>query len=266
MSQNIFPIDPIFFLPIDFEDNSKNKEEDSPKSDIIYNSLERNKKNKESTENESTNEDSSSGKELDQSIDSGDIQSDNSKKAKNADKNEQNDIIVFSKNVNDRHIKSMTNSSKIYICEIFKQNWKLKARRLITKLKKRLIKEYQNSLLKEENKIGNVNNNIYNNYINKVNKVNKVNNNTIDINSMNGNKIDNIYNNRCIYNNPIMSNNLSNNLNDNRGLNLLNIYPNLDINLNQLNNSYQINNNAIFNNNNKLEQLKKFLILKNICY
>ena len=63
-----------------------------------------------------------------------------------------------------------------------------------------------------------------------------------------------------------MSNNLSNNLNDNRGLNLLNIYPNLDINLNQLNNSYQINNNAIFNNNNKLEQLKKFLILKNICY
>ena len=46
----------------------------------------------------------------------------------------------------------MTNSSKIYICEIFKPNWKLKDRRLITKLKKILIKEYKNSCLKEANK------------------------------------------------------------------------------------------------------------------
>ena len=251
MSQNIFPIDPIFFLPIDFEDNSKNKEEDSPKSDIIYNSLERNKKNKESTENESTNEDSSSGKELDQSIDSGDIQSDNSKKTKNADKNEQNDIIVFSKNVNDRHIKSMTNSSKIYICEIFKQNWKLKARRLITKLKKRLIKEYQKSSLKEENKKINVYNSIYNN--------NYINNNAIDINSIN------VYKNTFANNNNIMYNNL----NDNQNLIFGNNYcNNIGINCKQINNNYQgakFEKNSFINNNNE-EQFKKLLFINNICY
>ena len=31
---------------------------------------------------------------------------------------------------NDKNIKSKTNSSKIYISEIFKRNWKLKSKRL----------------------------------------------------------------------------------------------------------------------------------------
>ena len=152
MSQNIFLIDPIFFLPIDFEENSIYKEEDNPKNDIINNIKENYNIKKEKTENESTNEDSSSsGKELDQSQDIYDLKKDEYTKNIKEEK-----TIVFSKSINDPQIKSMTNSSKIYICEIFKQNWKLKARRLITKLKKRLIKDYQRSCLKEENKKKNV--------------------------------------------------------------------------------------------------------------
>ena len=249
MSHNIFHIDPIFFLPIDLEDNSKNKEEVNPKISIINDFKEYSQKNKLNIENESTNEDSSFGKELDdQSQD--EIKSSNTKNNKEQEK----EIIVFSKSVNDRHIKSMTNSSKIYICEIFKQNWKLKVRRLITKLKKKLIKEYNNSFLKEVNKQLNINNKIYNNYIN---------NNFIDINIINGTKDDYIYKNKFINN----SNRMYNNVNDNINCIFGNINSNnLGINSTKLNNNFQIDINPLINNINELDQFKKLLILNNIFY
>ena len=242
MSQNIFHIDPIFFLPIDFEENLKNKEDDNPKNDKI-NYI---KKNKENTENESTNEDSSSsGKELDQSQDIDEL-----KKDENPKINKEKKTIVFSKSVNDPHIKSMTNSSKIYICEIFKQNWKLKARRLITKLKKRLIKEYQKSSLREENKKANVYNSIYNN--------NYINNNSNDINNIN------VYKNTFVNN----SNRMYNNLNGNKNLIFGNNYcNNIGINYKQINNNYQgtkFEQNSFINNNNE-DLFTKLLIINNIC-
>ena len=246
MSQNIFHIDPIFFLPIDLDDNLKNKEEDNPKNDKINNIKENFKKNKENTENESTNEDSSSsGKELDQSQDIDEL-----KKEENTKTNKEINTIVFSKSVNDPHIKSMTNSSKIYICEIFKQNWKLKARRLITKLKKRLIKEYQKSSLREENKKTNVYNSIYNN--------NYINNNSNDINNIN------VYKNTFVNN----SNRMYNILNGNKNFILGNNYcNNIGINYKQINNNYQgtkFDQNSFINNNNE-DLFTKLLIINNIC-
>ena len=66
---------------------------------------------------------------------------------------------------NDKNIKSKTNSSKIYISEIFKRNWKLKSKRLITKLKKKLIKQIRNSNNEDNERI---NSNIKNNSINHI--------------------------------------------------------------------------------------------------
>ena len=63
-------------------------------------------------------------------------------------------IITFSTSKTNKEIKSLANSSKIYIAEIFRRNWKLKARRLITKMKQKLIKKLNNIESKEnENKI-----------------------------------------------------------------------------------------------------------------
>ena len=87
-------------------------------------------------------------------------------------------IITFSTSKTNREIKSLANSSKIYIAEIFRRNWKLKARRLITKMKQKLIKKLNNIESKEnENKTNyfhsmnypNTNNNIIinNNVINQ---------------------------------------------------------------------------------------------------
>lgn len=260
MSTNIFQINPIFCLPIDLEDNSQNKEEDITKGSIINNFIKNNKKIKENPENDSTNEDSSSSKELDQSLDSGEIQKENTNKTQ---EKKEKEYIIFSKSKNDPHIKSMTNSSKIYICEIFKQNWKLKARRLITKLKKKLIKEYQKSLIEEhknkiknetinenQNEENNINSKIYNNYIN---------NNNIIINNM--------YKNEYINMNHTMYNEL--NINENPSIK--NACTNKKINFNQFDNVYQIYNNQNFINNklaelNEIEQLKKLIILNNICY
>ena len=77
MSQNIFQIDPIFFLPIDLEDNSKipTETEEEAQNTILLNNnhAKKHKKNshkkKITIEDDTTNEYSSSGKEMDQSFD-----------------------------------------------------------------------------------------------------------------------------------------------------------------------------------------------------
>ena len=246
MSENIFHIDPIFFLPIDLEENSKSSEdinEDHHNNLILNDYIKNKKKNKiKNIEDEKTNESSSSGKEeLDQIL---------SETKTNLEKKENKDIIIYSKSANDPNIKSMTNSSKIYIKEIFKNNWKSRAKRLIIKLKKKLIKQY-NNYYKENNDNQNI---ILNN--NNINKYNKKNIKSYNINNNNLYYINHYMNNNI--NKSIVYNNFNNNI-------LNNIYSNLNINYNQFNH----NNNIIINskyNYNELNQCKRFLNIQNVDY
>ena len=208
-NENIFQIDPIFFVPIDCEENSKHIEEGK-------NTLQKKQKYSESNSEKDVN----------------------SKIKHSKEKKKEKDVIVFSKSQNDRKIKSMANSSKIYITEIFKQNWKLKARRLITKLKKKLIKQYFNVCDEDENfedksinKTLSWNNYENSNYINN-DELFSCENNTIFINN----------NNNCIR----LGN--SNNI-DNCYINLPNAPTNININFNQFNNNCQVINNSLYSIN-----------------
>ena len=214
MSQNAFPINPIFFMPIDSEDTSKNHKDQKEK-------------------NSSSSFDNNSLSSIDES----------------EDINDKN-TIVFSLNKGDRNIKSMTNSSKIYTSEIFKRNWKLKSKRLITKLKKKLIKQIKNFYKNNINEC--------NEYNNKTNKndhqiiINSKKNSNFDINNYYKNNLyNNIYNNICnqnqkninIYNDNLIDK-INNNFIDNKFI------------YNQVDHNYQtkINSNglALLNYNNSL--------------
>ena len=189
MSQNTFPTNPIFYLPIDLEESS----------------------NTETVQNNISQESISFS-----SIDN-----------KSEDDNNDKNIIIFSLNKNDRNIKSMTNSSKIYTSEIFKKNWKLKSKRLITKLKIKLIKQWKNY---EKNNLKNNSNILRYNNINEIIINSKNINSKFDINNYYiNNNINNLYrinNNNCynilnniVYNNRLNINNLDNiNININKNL------------------------------------------------
>ena len=73
---------------------------------------------------------------------------------KENDKKKSLKFITFSTSKENKQIKYLANSSRIYIGEIFRRNWKLKARRLITKMKQKLIKKL-NYIEDEENKNNN---------------------------------------------------------------------------------------------------------------
>jgi hypothetical protein len=231
MSQNIFLIDPIFFMPIDEEYSKrkgKHKNNDITKSQIMKNKV-----------------------GLEQNQDLNIIKGNNPKKIisipeenKSPSINSQDDnrtTIIFSSIKNDRNIKSMSNSSKIYISEIFKRNWKLKSRRLIAKLKKKLIKQWIQTNNKEINDT-NVNLNKYNS------------NNKLIINSQ-SNKIntnDYEFNNYYVFNNNINNKNtlLTNNFNhiyDN--VNLKNMCKNNKIYYTNNNKNLNVSSNLVFNFN-----------------
>ena len=262
MSQNIFKIDPIFFLPIDFEENSKIISEQKQKDIMSNNNIEKyrkksHKKNKINLEDEATNENSSSGKEMDRSLEINKNKNSNKGKLERKEKEEEEekDYIVFSKSANDRNIKSLTNSSKIYISEIFKQNWKLKSRRLITKLKKKLIKQYKNSYLQE------ISDNRYNDYMNINFKYKNQ-----DIN--NSNKIYLNYKNNFIYNNVrnnVNNHIICNDINDKKFLNIKNNCANININFNHYNKKNPNINNS-FCNNNEFYKYIKYLNSPNVGY
>ena len=232
MSQNVFLIDPIFFMPIDEEYSKrkgKHKKNDITKSQIMKNKV-----------------------GLEQNQDLNIIKGNNPKKIisipeenKSPSINSQDDnqtTIIFSSIKNDRNIKSMSNSSKIYISEIFKRNWKLKSRRLISKLKKKLIKQWIQTNNKEINDT-NVKLNKY--YSNKKLIINSQSNN-ININ-------DYEFNNYYIFNNNNISNNntlLTNNFNhiyDN--VILKNICKNNKICYTNNNKSINVSSNLVFNFN-----------------
>ena len=221
MSQNIFRIDPIFFLPIDLEDNSKFLSEDEQNDCDTPEEEENNslvKKDKIEHNEGKTNEYSSKGKELVQIF------------VSNINKNQ------ISKENDKEKIKPKKDKDKIYISQFFKENWKIKSRRLITKLKKKLIKQYKNSCLKNND---NKNVDILNFYFNNINS--KI---------MNSNINNNIFdcNNNFICNNlSTINNNIIYNCNCSKGNNIENqnnIYTNININFNQYNNNYQIIDNS----------------------
>jgi len=133
----------------------------------------------------------------------------------------------------------MSNSSKIYSSEIFKRNWKLKSRRLITKLKKKLIKQLTQTYSKEINDT-------------KANLSNSCSNNKIIINSEsnNINFNDSVFNNYYIYNN-IKNNNvvLTNNINYiSDFVNLENVCKTINFDYKINNNNSNISKNLVFNN------------------
>ena len=68
----------------------------------------------------------------------------------------QNNVKIYSSSLISKNI-SIADSSKIYISEFLKKNWKIKIKRLIIKLKKRYTKQIQKSILKENNKFSNIN-------------------------------------------------------------------------------------------------------------
>ena len=232
MSQNAFLIDPIFFIPID-EEYSKRKGKHK-NNDITK--IQKMKNKVDSEQNQDLNIIKGNHPKKIKSI---------PEENKSTSINSQDDnqtTIIFSSIKNDRNIKSMSNSSKIYISEIFKRNWKLKSRRLISKLKKKLIKQWIQTNNKE---------------INDTNvKLNKYySNNKLIINSQSDNINTNDYefNNYYIFNNNNINNNntlLTNNFNhiyDN--VNLKNICKNNKIGYTNNNKNLNVSSNLVFNFN-----------------
>jgi len=232
MSQNVFLIDPIFFIPID-EEYSKKKGKHK-KDRITKNQKAKNKVG------------------LEQNQDLNIVKGNHPKKIisspeenKSTSINSQDDnqtTIIFSSTKNDKNIKSMSNSSKIYISEIFKRNWKLKSRRLISKLKKKLIKQWIQTNNKEINDTNaNLSKDCSNNKLIIDSQSNNINTNDYDV--------DNYY----IYNSNNVSNNnnntlLTNNFNHfNNFVNMQNNSKNMKIGYTDINKTLNVSSNLVFN-------------------
>ena len=199
MSENVFLIDPIFFMPID-EEYSKRKGKHR-KNDIT----------------KSQNSQNMVGLKQNQDLNiiKGNHQKkfisipEENKSPSNSSQDDNQTTIIFSSTKNDRNIKSMSNSSKIYISEIFKRNWKLKSRRLIAKLKKKLIKQWTQTYNKEDNDINaNINKNFSKNKIIINSQSNNINNYDYEFDNYY------IYNNNIKSINTVLKNNFYNNIQD----------------------------------------------------
>ena len=89
---------------------------------------------------------------------------DNNIKLTNEDSSKNIEFIIFSSDKNKKQIKSLSNSSRLYINEILKKNWKVKVRKLKKRLKQKLIKKI-NNIENEEKKQNIKNNNIESNFL-----------------------------------------------------------------------------------------------------
>jgi len=231
MSENVFLIDPIFFMPID-EEYSKRKGKHR-KNDITKSQKNQNMVGLKQNQDLNIIKGNHQKKFIS-------IQEEN-KSPSNSSQDDNQTTIIFSSTKNDRNIKSMSNSSKIYISEIFKRNWKLKSRRLIAKLKKKLIKQWIQTYNKEHNDINaNINKNFSNNKI------------IINSQSNNINSYDYEFDNYYIYNNNIKSintvlkNNFYNNIQD--FANMQNVCKNIKVS--NANDNINLNiSNLVFNYN-----------------
>ena len=152
-----------------------------------------------------------------------DLKKNENEKEKNINIEKKGELKIFSKSKN----LSIADSSKIYMSEFLKKNWKIKIKRLIIKLKKRYTKKAEN-LIYEESQKSIINNNIENNnLINIFNDSSNLNNN---INNNINTSDNNLYNN--------------------------NLYNNNHYNLNNLNISYKHNINYNYNALNEDEKIK----------
>ena len=92
-------------------------------------------------------------------------------------------FLVFSNEKNNKYIKSLINSSRIYISDILEKNWKIKIKKIVRKMKLQYIQklnsiENENENVMKNNNFNNNNNNyFYNNYNNKQFRSNQYNNN-----------------------------------------------------------------------------------------
>ena len=146
----------LFTLPIDME----NEDENFSSPNKILNNFE---KEKNFNETNIINEDIN----FDQIIELLDDFSNNSINKEN-DNNElkESKYVVFSNEKDKRYIKSLINSSRIYISEILEKNWKLKIKKIIRKMKVQYIqklKSIENGNLMKNNDFNN-NDSYYNNY------------------------------------------------------------------------------------------------------
>ena len=89
---------------------------------------------------------------------------DNNIKLINEEDAKNPEFITFSTDKNNKQIKSLSNSSRLYINEILKKSWKTKVRKLIKRMKQKLIKKL-NQIENEENKQKNNNNYDINKYV-----------------------------------------------------------------------------------------------------
>lgn len=129
------------------------------------------------------------------------IKKNENNKEKKINIEKQSELKIFSKSKN----LSIADSSKIYMSEFLKKNWKIKIKRLIIKLKKKYTKKAEN-LIYEEPQKSIINSNIENNNLIKIfNDSSNLNNN---INSIINTSDNNLYNNNNHYNlnNLIFSN------------------------------------------------------------
>ena len=131
-----------------------------------------------------------------------DLKKNENEKEKNINIEKKGELKIFSKSKN----LSIADSSKIYMSEFLKKNWKIKIKRLIIKLKKKYTKKAEN-LIYEEPQKSIINNNIENNnLINIFNDSSNLNNN---INNNINTSDNNLYNNSLYNNNHYNLNNLN---------------------------------------------------------
>ena len=125
----------IFLVPVD---GNANKNTIENKNQLSFN--EKNKKNDIKIENDKDLEEIYNNDFFD------------TEKTTNIKKNEENqkNVKIYSTSLLSKDI-SIADSSKIYMSEFLKKNWKIKIKRLIIKLKKRYTKQVQKSILEEGN-------------------------------------------------------------------------------------------------------------------
>ena len=154
MDSNIY--ERLFTLPIDMQ----NEEENFTSSHKISNNFEEEKKfNEINMINDNIC--------IDQVMELLGGFSNNNVNKKNDNNNlEKPKFIVFSNEKNNKSIKSLINSSRIYISEILEKNWKLKIKKIIRKMKVQYIQKLkliENENLKKNNDFNN-NDSCYNNF------------------------------------------------------------------------------------------------------
>ena len=132
----------IFLVPVD---GNANKSTIENKNQLSFN--EKNKKNDIKIENDKDLEEIYNNDFFD------------TEKTTNIKKNEENqkNIKIYSTSLLSKDI-SIADSSKIYMSEFLKKNWKIKIKRLMIKLKKRYTKQVQKSISEGNNKFSNINN------------------------------------------------------------------------------------------------------------